>query len=412
MATGRAGERERFVRDFLRYHGARIEGSPRGPFVAELPPALSRRLRAKRLSLAFRVVDLAEHPDAVLMVPGNPFFDRMVRLARRAGGVSRRYLRRDRALDPKDRLPETGPLAAARLGPPVYRSRLLFTFRVAYRAFEGFDDIRSIVVEAPSGRAADGRDFFRKLNLADEPEAGVEPADAVDIGAMLRTALADLERRISPTVSRFAQQAEVQLARETDRLSQFYTALIAEEKTKLERRGVPESVAAAEQKVEWVKRVDRETRLFAPRVTVTVLGLEEVWVPVSPLSLVPPETEAKRKGGGDGNGSLGEGTGDGIPGEGGDGLLEADLDLASGEIVGPGCQVCGTEPGQPELCVGHHLVCRECLQECKRCRSSFCLLCLQAPAVAGGGGLCYDAAAPDWQTSALCPACAGAGVGS
>jgi hypothetical protein len=394
MGTGHAAERERFVRDFLRFHGARLEGGPRGPFSAELPAALSRRLGGtKRLTCAFRVGDLAEHPGAALMVPGNPLFDRMLRIARRAGGVSRRYLRRSRTLDPASRLPASGPLSSARLDAPVYRSRLLFTFRIAYRAFEGFDDIRSIMVEVPSGRAVDGRDFFRDLNLADEMEPDIEPAAEVDVALMLRAALADLERRIHPTVKRFAQRAEVQLAQEADLLNQFYVALIAEEKARLERRGVPEAVAAAEQKVDWVKKVDRETRLFAPRVTVSVLGIEEVWVPVVPLVL-PEQTDGA---------SIGEK---------GTSPVEAELDLSNGELLGLVCQVCGAESREPDLCAGQHLVCRECLQTCERCRSSFCLLCLQAPAIAGAGGVCYDPAARDWQASAVCPICAGAEVRS
>jgi hypothetical protein len=371
MAAGRGADRERFVRDFLRYHGARLEGGARGAFIAELPAALARRLKVPvRLEVAFRAAELEEHPGAMLLVPGNPLFDRILRLARRGGGLSRRYLRSalrsSPGRDPAGLLPAEGLLATARLAAPAYRSRLLFTFRVAYRAFEGFDDIRSVVVGAPAGRAVDGGDFFRDQNLTDEPELGIEPAPPVDVDVALRTALAEIERQIAHRVSRFVQRAQGQLASETERLREFYLAVIAEEKGRRERRGEGRNdgrgeagsdgrseggsdgparssgrgarsggrgarnagrgarnagrskdngsqvIAATGRKLEWVERVDRETRLFAPRVTVTLLGLEEVWVPVCPMGLGPPEVR-----------------------------IEAELDLASGEVFGLACQACG-----------------------------------------------------------------------
>jgi len=329
MASGRIAERERFVRDFLRYHGARLEGPDHGAFVAELPAALVRRLKAPlRLEVAFRPAELSEHPGATLLAPGNPLFDRMLRLARRGGGLSRRYLRPERMGEPASWLPSAGALAAARLGTPAYRRRLLFTFRIAYRAFEGYDDIRSVVVGANPPSAADGRDFFRDRNLTEEPEPGIDPAPPVDVEAALLTALAEIERRIAPQMARFVQRAEGQLANETERLREFYLAAIAEEKTRRERRngprddhrsegrGEPEVIAATGRKLEWVERVDRETRLFAPRVTVTLLGLEEIWMPVCPLALGTPE----------------EG-------------VAAELDLASGEITHLVCQTCKTPLG-------------------------------------------------------------------
>ena len=382
MASGRVADRERFVRDFLRYHGARLAGAPHGYLVAELPPALARRLRASRIEAVFKGADVSDHPGATLMAPGTPLFDRMLRLARRGGGVSRRCVARDRGLEPAARLDAAGPLlAAARPGAPLYRARLLFTFRIAYRAFEGFDDIRAIAVDATTRAVADGRDFFSGQNLMDDPEPEVSPPAAADVGALLRAALADLERRAGHAVARFAQRAEAQLSRETEELRKFYTALIDEEKLRLARRRLTGAVAAAEPKLEWVQRLHRELRLFAPRMTVSLLGLEELWVPVLPLDLPL----------------------DGAPGE-------VALDLATGDIIGLACQVCGLEIAPPlATCSREHVLCTACIQECQRCRSSFCLLCLRAPGVAGPEVVCYDPASRNPEASATCPACAPAG---
>src|SRR5687768_16659067 len=102
MGNEIAAERERFARDFLRHHGARISGPERGPFAAELPAALARRLRCKggRLEAVFRAADLAANPGATLLAPGSPIFDRMLGLAQKSGGTSRRYVRRERGPDP------------------------------------------------------------------------------------------------------------------------------------------------------------------------------------------------------------------------------------------------------------------------------------------------------------------------
>jgi hypothetical protein len=330
MASGRVQERERFVRDFLRHHGARLEGPPYGALVAELPKALARRLKtAEKLEIAFRPAELGEHPGAALLAPGNPLFDRMLRLAQKGGGLSRRYLRPERN-DPPSSWPATeGALAGIRFGTSAYRRHLLFTFRIAYRAFEGYDEIRSVMVGGDPTEAADGRDFFRDRNLVDEPAPAIEAAPPVDVEGALLAALAEIERRITPRMVRFVQRAEEQLANETERLREFYLAAIAEEKARRERqngrnetgsvgRGEPKAIAATGRKLEWVERVDRETRLFAPRVTVTLLGLEEVWMPVCSAVLDGPEGE-----------------------------LQAELDLASGEILYTVCHSCRAPLGTP-----------------------------------------------------------------
>jgi hypothetical protein len=263
MSSEIIAERERFARDFLRHHGARITGPERGPFAAELPPPLARRLRLKagHLEAVFRAADLASQPGATLLAPGSPIFDRMLGIAQKSGGTSRRYVRRE-------------PPAVAH----AYRVEVRFTFRVSYRAFEAQDEVRSIVVDAVSGEAADGRDYFRGRNLADDPEPEVAPPPEFEMRALLDTALRDLERRLDPHLARFAQRAEAQLAAESERLAEFFKALIAEEKLRLERQG---TLQAEAQKVAWKERLTRETRLFAPRVSVALIGMEEIWVPVA-----------------------------------------------------------------------------------------------------------------------------------
>ncbi len=402
--SGSGADRERFVRDFLRHHGAKLLGAPRGPFAAELTPALARALKVANPTFAFRAADRAEHPDAFLMVPGNEVFDRMLRLARAGGTVSRRYLRADRRLDPEQALlalMPPGPEVAAgeanagdganrppaagrgvRLGAPLYRPRILFTFRVAYRAFDGFDEIRSVMAEAPAGlmegaRAADGRDFFRNLNLGDEPEAGIEIPAPVDGPGLLRIAHAELERRIGPEVTRFAERAEALLAKEDERLQIFYVALIEEEKVRAQKRGGKAALAARPRKLEWLARAQREMRLYAPEVRVSLLGLEEVWVPIRPLL---------------------------APGEGGEEEVQGELDLATGSLVAVRCAACGTPPAETVICSGGHLLCAGCRARCERCGRTTCRACAQA--VVGAGGVWYDATSSVSEGPAPCPACA------
>jgi hypothetical protein len=392
--SGSGPERERFVRDFLRHHGAKLLGAPHGPFTAELPPALVRALKVSAPTFAFRAADLAEHAGAALMVPGNALFDRILRLARGGGSVSRRYLKADRHLDaaamlaralPEPIPPDSSPHALAngmQLLDPVYRPRILFTFRVAYRAFDGFDEIRSIMAEAPAGRmagarAADGRDFFRNLNLADEPDAGIAGPPEVDVAGLLRIALVELERRSGPQVSRFAERAEALLARENERLQVFYVALIEEEKLRVQKRGGKAALAARPRKLEWLKRAQREMRLYAPAVRVSLLGLEEVWVPIRPLAAV---------------------------GDGGAEEVLGELDLAAGAVHAVFCAVCGTAPAETVVCGGGHLLCPGCRSRCERCGRTTCQRC--ARDVVGAGGVCYDAASLKSDERVTCPACA------
>ena len=267
MANEMAAERERFVRDFLRHHGAKLTGPQHGAFDAELPPPLARKLGLRgrtELKAAFKAGDLDARPEAMLLAPGSPVFDHMLALALRGGGSSRRYVRGEAS-------------EATEAAPPGYRAEVRFSFRVSYRSFETLDEVRSIVVDAARGTTADGRDYFRAKNLADEPDPTLAEPPAFDLEGLFRRALAALEAEIGPAVGRFAQRAESQLARENERLQGFYTALIAEEKARRERRRTP--LAAAAQKVEWRQKLDREARLFAPQVKVALIGIEEIWLP-------------------------------------------------------------------------------------------------------------------------------------
>jgi hypothetical protein len=302
-----AAERERFARDFLRHHGARLSGPARGAFAAELPALLARKLGLRgrtTFEAAFRAADLAEHPAATLLAPGSPLFDRMLALALRGGGSSRRYVRRERRSDGQSAAagqePASAPppgeheeptargvaeeptargVAEAEADGDGWRAEVRFTFRVSYRAFETLDEVRSIVVDAASGQTSDGRDYFRAKNLADGPESNHAPPPAFDLEGLFQKALAALEAELGPAVHRFAQRAESQLARENERLQDFYVALIAEEKARRERRRTP--LAAAAQKEEWGRKLDREARLFSPQVKVALIGIEEVWLPGS-----------------------------------------------------------------------------------------------------------------------------------
>jgi hypothetical protein len=375
-------ERERFVRDFLRHHGAKLGGAPRGPFTAELPAALARALRAVPPAFAFRAADLAEHPGAALMVPGNEVFDRMLRLARAGGSMSRRYLRADRRLDAEQALAGLLPSGLVRLGPPAYRPRILFTFRIAYRAFDGFDEIRSVMADAPAGRlegarAADGRDFFRNLNLGDEPEAGLAAPAPADVPALLRIAHAELERRIGPEVTRFAERAQALLAKENERLQVFYVALIEEEKVRVQKRGGKAALAARPRKLEWLARAQREIQLYAPEVRVSLLGLEEICVPIRPLLA-----------------AAASGAEEAVVGE---------FDLASGAVAAVCCAACGAPPAETVACGGGHLVCTGCRSRCERCGRTSCRAC--AGAVVGARGVWYDAMSSTPVGSAPCPAC-------
>jgi hypothetical protein len=340
----RTGERERFVRDFFKHHGCAPDGNGRGPCRIPLTRGLKQRLRIRELTAVFHAEDLDEHPDGQLMVPGNPVFDRLIATARRFGGLSRRYRRANRQLLDDDAaravLGDVGEHLEVFIGAPRYRSSFLFTFRVAYRSIESFDAIHPVMLSGLSGRYQEGDGFFRGQNLAETPESDIAEEGSAEVGEILVGALDELESRIGADVDRFVSRSEAQLEQESQRLNQFFIDLIEEEKTRLLRRKQQApSVGAEERKVEWVQRLDRENRLFAPRVAVHLIGLEELRVPARAV-------EVRR---------------------GREPLVEAELDLASGELVGAPCASCGADMVLLHVCTGEHLVCRECLEECALC---------------------------------------------
>ncbi|MGD8395486.1 MAG: hypothetical protein PVF43_08430 [Candidatus Eiseniibacteriota bacterium] len=341
----RTGERERFVRDFFKHFAVDAVGSDETPHWPSLPVGLRRRLRVGELRAVFRAATLEQHPDAQLMVPGNPVFDRILAVAQRFGEVSCRYRRAARGLledgASREAIGTLGDDLDLELGPPRYVSNFLLSFRVAYRGVESYDAIESVQVSGLDGQSQEGEGFFRGLNLAETPEPSVaEPAETVDLAPVLGRALTELDRRIAPRVAAFVTRTEAQLEQESERLKRFYTDLIDEEKARLVRqRGTARAVGAADRKLEWVQRLDRENRLFAPEVTVSLIGVEEIRQPARAV-LVRRGREP---------------------------VVEAELDLAGAELRGVTCASCEAELASIHLCGGEHIVCAECLEECALC---------------------------------------------
>ena len=339
MATARLGERERFVRDFWKHHGVRVEGGEVGVLRVDLPAGLRRKLRAQELVCAFQPEDLEEHPEAELMVPGNPVFDRILAVARDYRAVSRRYARSPRELEAVKAAHDALPGRAFEQAQPRYRSSFLFTFHVGYRSIESFDEIRAIMVSGSTGRCQTGESFFRGLNLTDGPEEGILDEEPADVEGALGGALGALEEEIAATVEDFAREAELHLKRERERLQGFFTALIAEEKSS-RRAPTQSSVGAAERKLEWVQRIEQDNRLFAPRAQVELIGLQEIKVPVVPVRIRLASGE-----------------------------MDADVELTGGELLGVSCGTCGLEIDRLAVCEGgEHPTCDECLTECAACR--------------------------------------------
>lgn len=277
-----------FARRTLRAYGAVVHEV--GDCLEVEPGPLAAILGRDVIVLAFDRATAVRHASAHLVATGSPFLGRLLAIARQEGAVIRwKYAARTAppAHPPggREALGEPGRRTAVRL----YRLHVLVTLHAADHA----QQIITLVWD-PQARAT--------LTGAELPggDAAVMPASGREGGASRGPAATGVElhlalehcqeiiaNRLHKSVKRLYADAETQLEKRLGALAAYYRELLAEEG---DRKGRARNASDAERgrrlKLEWERKISTERQHVAPRGTLRLLAIEEMWTPRSVVEVL------------------------------------------------------------------------------------------------------------------------------
>ena len=291
--TTRAPALREFAVRTLEAYGAAVR-EVGGGCVEVDPGPLAAILGRDTVVLAFDRATAVRHASAHLVATGSPFLGRLLAIARQEGAVTRwKYAARvappTHSPGGRDALGAPGRRTATRL----YRLHVLVTLHAADHA----QQIITLVWD-PQARATLTGAELPGRDAAAMPASGREGAASrghAATGVELRLALEECEiviaRRLQKSVKRLHADAESELEKRLAALATYYRELLAEEG---DRKGRTRTASDAERsrrlKLEWERKISTERQHVAPRGTLRLLALEELWTPRSLVEVLGEPT--------------------------------------------------------------------------------------------------------------------------
>jgi hypothetical protein len=260
---------------------------------ARLSPELKQRLRRDTVLLAFSEEAAAATQEAELTAPGSHFFSVLLTLARQRGLVSRRTAReKARGVSHFLRQVEFENFGVEIIGRERYHHAFLrFHFLVSYCTVDSTHELKSVVYDFAARKVCSEPDsYWEALNFDAAPPGGETKPAARDeeLVEALRDASASVVAKLKHKVSSLKARSDTLLDKELERLEAYYRRLIVEEGD-----SGPEAFARNDGasnrtdgfKLEWQRKAAAEADRFRPRVRLSLVGGEEIWVPRCLLTL-------------------------------------------------------------------------------------------------------------------------------
>ncbi|MCL4834198.1 MAG: hypothetical protein KJZ86_17275 [Caldilineaceae bacterium] len=373
----------RFVVGYLTQTGGIVAPAAFGSREALLPDEMAARLGVDAyLNLRFDAEDDAPGEGLRLSV-NHPLVDRIAAQLLHAQGNSQVYINHLR-LDKKGLLEQAEKnigIANARLGQKkgameqqALHHYLRFNFKVTFVSDEKQESLASVVMDAQNGYAISDPLHLQRLLSTDTapgyPHMSIAPArwlgaDAIDSAetyqALLERAQGALEKQLTPRMT--AMQSRVQRFLELDqaRIEEYYDALEADLRRRIERAEASESGRGSKGNQEKLAAVqgERAAKLsdirarYQLRLEVELVNVQRI---VQPKVMLPVEIGDRR-------------------------LTVTRFvvwDPLRHELEALICDVCG-QPGENlHLCTGGHLAHEDCLApQCIDCKRAYCQRCAE-----------------------------------
>ncbi|MFH0777045.1 MAG: hypothetical protein V2A71_00295 [Candidatus Eisenbacteria bacterium] len=290
QVEGKLGE---FTRRLLSMKGCDVEVIDKDLLGVRLGPDLRERLNRESLVLAFSQEVAASNQEAELVTPGSYFFAFLLLLARMSGdtcsSVAKEKVKNVTAFLRQVKFDKFNVEIVERES--YHHAFVRFHFVVTYASVDSSHEIRSVVYDTSLKRASTEIDgFWDQLQLEKRPrEETLTPALAKEeLALALDRSCSFLAARIKHRVSALKARSSELLKRELERLESYYRRLIDEEvglagDAGSRSEGRPGKVESY--KLEWQRKAATEALRFRPRVRISLMAVEEVWLPRSLLTL-------------------------------------------------------------------------------------------------------------------------------
>ncbi len=271
----------RFAARTLRAHGAALEEIEHG-CLRVTPGPLAAQLGRAPIVLAFDRTGLARHEAAHMVATGSPLLGTLIAIARHGGTLTRWRF------DPRTPAPARLPTGDAvepenrRTWVRLYRLHIV----AAVHAVEHAQSLVTVVWDPQTHALLDGAELpHGDATFSATRGRSAAPANT---GSELRVALEHaqtvIETRLRKTVKRLHASADEQLDRRLAALAAYYRELLAEEGDRKGRaRTSGDGERATRLKLEWERKISTERERLAPRGSLRLTAVEELWTPRSLL---------------------------------------------------------------------------------------------------------------------------------
>ncbi|MCX5799815.1 MAG: hypothetical protein NTX17_00245 [Candidatus Eisenbacteria bacterium] len=287
------GRLEDFARRFLTQRGATVAPAGKDLLEVKLGPRLREKFKREGLLLAFSEEAATQVQEAELATPGSYIFSQLLFLAREKG-VACRTVATEKTKSPTSFLKQ---MQFKDFGVEIvdresyHHAFIRFHFLISYRSVDSTHEIRSVLYDTALKRVspeADGsweRMQFESATPKGEclPSVGHEA-----LAAALEETCSYLIARIKHKVFALKARSNGLLETELQRLESYYRQLIEEQHCPSAEAG-EKNIETRERvencKREWQRKASTEAIRFRPRVRFSLIGLEEICVPRSLLTL-------------------------------------------------------------------------------------------------------------------------------
>ncbi|MBI3946158.1 MAG: hypothetical protein HY321_09590 [Armatimonadetes bacterium] len=347
-----------FTADFFALAGCPAQAGD-GSLSVDLTPELADLFGRPSLRLAFQAGDRLD-PDAQLIQPGSVLLEKMAAYLRQRVGVG---LADVPAAVPAEAVipPEITFACEAELGRVDVQPEefVTFNFRISYVCDEKNEEILPVAVDS-EGQWVEDTELLARLAAAPPAEGPVETSRRA-LGALHAGAEARARRHAEQSATRFEQETLPRLHREISRLRAFYQAQIHELDPQDERD------QDLRDRYERELRLRTEEEILNHRMTVSLslVNFRVVRVPRARYRVRLERPHARR-------------------------THVFERDLATGTLIRPGCEACGTSLTAADLCAGGHLVCPGCVRACALCGRAECAACGVALCERCGRSVCAE----------------------
>ena len=287
------GKLEDFARRFLTQRGATVVSVGKNLLEVKLGLHLKQRFKRENLLLAFSEETATQVQEAELATPGSYIFSQLLSMAREKGTTCKTVASETmKSLSPFLKQMKFDNFNVEVVDRESYHHSFVgFHILISYCTVDSTHEIRSILYDIALKRVSPEADgSWERMAFDGTTEQGkCLPSIGHDaLTAALGEACAYLVARLRHKVLALTTRSNSLLESELERLESYYRRHIEEQHgltIEADARSLESRERVENCKLEWQRKAATEAVRFQPRVRFSLIGLEEICVPRSLLTL-------------------------------------------------------------------------------------------------------------------------------